>query len=253
MWREFVEAMAAVACHSHVQPQITQSLSLRPFPPCNFCLACLDDEGVARKEGGGQRVEDVVKGVVPGHDGPDNSQRVVFHAGGLVKHHAPRRPGFGREPGLALLDQPPQLFARRHDLAKGGVHPGLARVPAGDPAGWGGGGAGWGHPSPPRARPPLTRPPTNPSRSPADDVLVVDDELEQHTHEAAALRKCGRPPDSRSRPRGRDAVPHFGRRHRGRRAQRLQGGGVIVVYDARRWPHGRPVAGALPVVLELGW
>ena len=115
---------------------------------------------------------------------------------------------------------------------------------------------GWavrGHPSPPRARPPLTRPPTNPSRSPADDVLVVDDELEQHTHEAAALRKCGRPPDSRSRPRGRDAVPHFGRRHRGRRAQRLQGGGVIVVYDARRWPHGRPVAGALPVVLELGW
>jgi hypothetical protein len=53
-----------------------------------------DDKAVSSEEGSRQGVEDIVEGVVPGHNRPHNSHRVVLNSGCLVKHlrrHATQR------------------------------------------------------------------------------------------------------------------------------------------------------------------
>ena len=49
-------------------------------------LRDLDDDAVARKEGGQQGVEDVMERVVPGDDRADDAERHVIDAALLVEH-----------------------------------------------------------------------------------------------------------------------------------------------------------------------
>jgi len=66
--------------------------------------ARLNDERVASEEGGRERVEHVVEGVVPRHDRAHHAHRVVLHARRLVEHLRARAAAraSARHPGAAL-------------------------------------------------------------------------------------------------------------------------------------------------------
>mmetsp|Transcript_35505 Transcript_35505/g.100012 ORF Transcript_35505/g.100012 Transcript_35505/m.100012 type:complete len:493 (-) Transcript_35505:210-1688(-) len=97
-------------------------------------LRDLDHEGAARHHRRRERAHDVVEGVVPGHDGGHHPHGVVLHVGALVEHHPPHRPALGTQVLLALGQQPADLLAGGHELAKPGVQHGLAAVARGDAA-----------------------------------------------------------------------------------------------------------------------
>ncbi len=46
----------------------------------------LYDKAIAGKEGSRQRVEHIVKGVVPGHNRPHNAHWVILHSSRFVEH-----------------------------------------------------------------------------------------------------------------------------------------------------------------------
>ena len=50
-----------------------------------------------------------------------------------MPHHDASSAGLGPQPSLAVLDEPPELLARHHDLAERCIHHGLAGVPRRDP------------------------------------------------------------------------------------------------------------------------
>lgn len=64
-----------------VPPRIPQGSAHTPRTPAH-----LDDDAISGKDRGGERVQDVVEGVVPGHNGAHHAHGVVLHARLLVEH-----------------------------------------------------------------------------------------------------------------------------------------------------------------------
>mmetsp|Transcript_35689 Transcript_35689/g.77895 ORF Transcript_35689/g.77895 Transcript_35689/m.77895 type:complete len:365 (+) Transcript_35689:842-1936(+) len=97
-------------------------------------LGHLDDDGVAGEHVGHQRVEDVVEGVVPGHDAPHHSDRLVLHTGHFVHHHVARLARLGLQVLFSVVQDPLDLLTSNQHLPKSGVHHWLARVTRSHPA-----------------------------------------------------------------------------------------------------------------------
>mmetsp|Transcript_89301 Transcript_89301/g.161157 ORF Transcript_89301/g.161157 Transcript_89301/m.161157 type:complete len:299 (+) Transcript_89301:986-1882(+) len=94
-------------------------------------LRDLDHDGVAGEDGRDHRVEDVVEGVVPGHDSAHHAHWHPLHAARLVRVHEPRIPVLWPQVLLAAGRSPPELLQGHRELAHHGVDHRLARLPAG--------------------------------------------------------------------------------------------------------------------------
>mmetsp|Transcript_42623 Transcript_42623/g.107766 ORF Transcript_42623/g.107766 Transcript_42623/m.107766 type:complete len:402 (-) Transcript_42623:163-1368(-) len=182
-------------------------------------LAHLDDDGVAGHDGGGERVEHVVEGIVPRHDGAHHAHGMVLHVRGLVEHHDTGAAALRAQPLLTLRAQPLDLLARDDELPKAGVYHRLARV----------------------AR-----------RHAADRLLLGQDELEQRAQQPAAVREARLPPRAACGARGGNLGLHLRGAHRWHLAKELHGAGVVAGDDARLGGRaGRVVQRRVDLVLRF--
>mmetsp|Transcript_17514 Transcript_17514/g.52683 ORF Transcript_17514/g.52683 Transcript_17514/m.52683 type:complete len:305 (+) Transcript_17514:772-1686(+) len=119
-------------------------------------LRDLHDDRVAREDRCYHRVEDVVEGIVPGHNGADDADGHPLHAARLVQVHEPRGAVLRQQAPLAVHRGPAELLQRHRELAHHRVHHRLPRLAA---------------------------------RDRSNGLRVLKDETLQHTEELAALRE----------------------------------------------------------------